>query len=70
MTPQNVKKQIAESPVLSKLSYNDMVIYPLPVHLQKKIQRVQNATASFLNNHNCTEKDVVKLGWLSTLERT
>ena len=42
----------------------------MPVHLQKKIQRVQNATASFVNNHNCTEKDVVKLGWLPTLERT
>ena len=70
MTPQNIKKQIAESLVLSKLSYNDVVIYPLPVHLQKKIQRAQNATASFVNNHYCTEKDVVKLGWLPTLERT
>ena len=70
MTPQNIEKQIAESLVLSKLSYNDMVIYPLPVHLRKKIQRVQNATASFVNNHYCTEKDVVKLGWLLTLERT
>ena len=68
MTPQNIKKQIAESLVLSKLSYNDMVIYPLPVYLQKKIQRVQNATASFVNNHYCTEKDVVKLGWLPTLD--
>ena len=70
MTPQKTKKQIAKSIVLSKLRYNDMVIYPLPVYLQKKIQRVQNATASFVNNHYCTEKDEVKLGRLPTLERT
>ena len=69
MAPQNTKKQIAESLVLSKLGYNDVVTYPLPVFLQKKIQRVQNAAASFVTNRYSTEKDVVKLGWLPTLER-
>ena len=69
MTPQIIKKQIVESLVLSKLGYNDVVTYPLPVFLQTKIQRVQNAAASFVTNRYSTEKDVVKLGWLPTLER-
>ncbi|XP_028412046.1 uncharacterized protein LOC114534775 [Dendronephthya gigantea] len=69
MAPQNAKKQIVESLVLSKLGYNDVVTYPLPAFLQKKIQRVQNAAASFVINQYSTEKDMVKLGWLPTLER-
>ena len=69
MTPQNIKKQLVESRVISKLSYNDMVLYPLPVYLKKKIQRVQNCAVSFVINRYCTEKDVVMLGWLPTLER-
>ena len=64
MTPQHIKKQLVESLVISKLDYNDIVSYPLPKYLQKKFQRVQNAAASFINNHYCTEKDVLKLGWL------
>ena len=38
--------------------------------LQKRMQRVQNATADFVLNRYCSEKDVLKLGWLPTLENT
>ena len=34
------------------------------------MQRVQNAAASFVTNRYCSEKDVLQLGWLPTLERT
>jgi len=34
------------------------------------MQRVQNAAASFVLNHYCSEEDVSKLGWLPTLENT
>ena len=68
-TPWHVKKQLVESLVISKLDYNDIVSYPLPMYLLKKFQRVQNAAASFINNHYCTEKDVLKLGWLPINER-
>ena len=56
--------------VLSKLNFNDVVCYPLPGYLQKKMQRVQNAAASFVTNRYCSEKDVLQLGWLPTLEGT
>ena len=56
--------------MLSKLNFTDTVTYPLPAFLQKKVQRVQNAAASFVLNRFCSEKDVLEVGWLPTLERT
>ena len=69
MTPQETKKSLVESLVLSKLNYNDTVTYPLPLFLQKRMQRVQNAAASFVLNRYCSEEDI-KLGWLPVLENT
>ena len=62
MTPQETKKSLVQSLVLSKLNFNDTVTYPLPMFLQKRMQRVQNAAAGFVLNHYCSEKDVLKLG--------
>ena len=70
MTPQETKKSLVQSLVLSKLNYNDTVSYPLPLFLQKRMQRVQNAAASFVLNRYCSEDDVMKLGWLPVLENT
>lgn len=47
-----------------------VLYFLLPAYLQKKVQRVQNVATSFVINRYCTENDVLKLGWLSTLERT
>ena len=69
MAPQQVKKQLAESLVLSRLDYGDTVYQPLPIVLQTKLQRVQNAAASFVTNQYSSEKDVLKLGWLPINER-
>ena len=65
MTPQETKKILVQSLVLSKL-----ITYPLPMFLQKRMQRVQNATVGFVLNRYCSEQDVLKLGWLPTLENT
>ena len=65
----NVKKQLAQSLILSRLDYNNIVYHPLPAYQQKKLQRVQNSTASFVTNIYSTEKDVLKLGWLPINER-
>ena len=70
MTPQETKKSQVKSLVLSKLNFNDTVTYPLPMFLQKRIQREQNATAGFVLNRYCSEEDVLKLGWLLTFENT
>ena len=69
MTPQETKKSLVQSLVLSKLNFNDTVTYPLPMFLQKRMQRVQNAAAGFVLNRYCSE-DVLQLGWLPTLENT
>jgi len=70
MTPQETKKSLVQSLVLSKLNFNDTVTYPLPMFLQKRMQRVQNAAAGFVLNNYCSEEDVLQLGWLPTLENT
>ena len=59
-----------KSLVLSKLNFNDAVTYPVPMFLQKRMQHLQNATAGLVLNHYCSEEDVLKLGWLPTLENT
>ena len=66
----HVKKQLAECLVLSQLQFNDIICFPLPIYLQKRIQKVQNSAASFVVNRYATEEDVLKLGWLTTKERT
>jgi hypothetical protein len=69
LTPLNVKKQLVECLVMSKLDYNDAVCYPLPQYLQIRLQRIQNAAASFVLNRYATESDVVQhLKWLPVKE--
>ena len=58
MTPKATKKSLVQSLILSKLNYNDSVTYPPPAFLQKRIQCIQNAAASFVLNRYCSEKDV------------
>ncbi|XP_015756855.1 PREDICTED: uncharacterized protein LOC107336298 [Acropora digitifera] len=70
MTPQETKKSLVQSLVLSKLNFNDTVTYPLLMFLQKRMQRVQNAAAGFVLNRHGSEEDVLQLGWLPTLENT
>ena len=38
--------------------------------LQERMQRVQNVAPDFVLNRYCSEEDVLKLGWLPTLENT
>ena len=65
MTAQETKKSLVlvQSLVLSKLNFNDSVIYPLPT-----FPHVQNAAAGFILNRFCPERDDLELGWPSTLE--
>ena len=70
MTSQQTKKSLVQSLVLSKLNFNDSVTYPPTSFLQKRVQRIQNAAAGFVLNRFCSERDVLELGWLPTLENT
>ena len=61
----NLRKYPAESLVLSKLDYNDVVFDPLPQYLMKGLQRVQNAASFVLVNPT----DCINIGWLPVVQR-
>ena len=50
--PFHIKKNLAQTLVLSKLFYNEIVsmYHTLPEYLMKRLQKVQKATASFVLN--------------------
>ncbi len=70
LAPFNVRKQLVESLIISKLDY-DLVYYPLLQYLERKLQRIQNVAAGFVLNRYTTKSDVLqKLRWLPIKERT
>ena len=69
MLPFNLRKSIVQSLVLSKLYYNDVVYHKLPEYLEKRLQRVQKAAASFALGKHATTSDVLLLRWLPIKEQ-
>ena len=69
LMPFKLKRQVAELLVLSKMDYADAIFRPLPLRLLKRLQKVQNAAASFVLGRYAKEKDVITLGWLPMKER-
>ena len=65
-----VRVQLVTTLVLSKLDYGNVLLCNLPLHLQRKLQKVQNAAAGFALRKHAGIEDVLKLSWLPTLERT
>ena len=69
LAPFRVKKQLAESLILSKLVSASTVFYPLPECQQKRLQRVQNICAGYVLGRYAREADCRQLGWLPLIER-
>ena len=69
LAPYNIRKQLAESLVLSKLDYNDVVCNPVPDYLLKRLQRMQLAVAGFVLRKYTSMSDILSLGWLPVVER-
>ena len=69
LAPFNVKKQLVESLILSKLDYACTVFYPLPLCQQKRLQRVQNVCAGYVLGRYAREADCLQLVWLPLIER-
>jgi hypothetical protein len=68
--PYNFRKTLAESLVLSKLDYGDAVFYPLTNVDLKRLQKCQNAAASFvLGKYVKDRENLEKVGWLHMKER-
>ena len=67
--PYHVRKQLAESLVLSRLDYGNALYYNAPKYLHQQLQRIQNATASFVRGRYSKVTDVIALKWLPIEER-
>ena len=50
-TNYKLRKDLAESLVLSRLDFSDIVFYPLSENLLKKLQHIQFSAASFVTGH-------------------
>lgn len=53
----NLKKQLVESLIFSKIDYYDSVFHPLPDFLMKRLQRLQFAAASYVTGRYIRECD-------------
>ena len=64
------KKNLAESLILSRLDFSDIIFYPLTERLINHLQRVQYSAANFVTSKYVNSEDsIFKLGWLPVRER-
>ena len=64
-----MRKTLVKTLILSKISYCDIVIYPLPNFLITRLQKLQFAMASFVVNRYVNKiSTIMDLGWLPMKE--
>ena len=64
-TPLNVRTTLAETLVLSKISYCNVVYAQLPNYQKNRLQRIQNTATSYILNRYARMTDVIEhLKWL------
>ena len=63
-TPYHIRKQLAESLILSKLDYCNSLFPNAPQYLLNRLQKIQNSAASFVIGKYSTRIDVIELKWL------
>ena len=63
-TPFKVRKSLAESLVLSRLNYINIVFGQLPKYFQNCLQRVQNSATGYVIGRYAKLSDVINLNWL------
>ena len=68
LAPFKVRKQLAETFILSSIDHNDVVSNPIPDYLIKRLQRVQLAAAGFVMGRFVDMAVILTLGWLPIVE--
>ena len=68
-TPYNIRKQIAEALILSKLDYCNVLYHRMPDYLIRRLQKVENAAAGFVQGQYANAENVLALNWLPVKER-
>lgn len=67
--PFDLRKTIVQSLVFSNLYYNHVIYHALPGYLQKRLQSIQKAAASFVVGGYASLDDVLSLSWLPIQEQ-
>ena len=67
-TPFHVRKTLAETLILSKIHYCNVVYAQIPKYLIERLQRIQNIAAGYVHCRYATAHDVIKLKWLPIKE--
>ena len=68
-TPYNIRKQLAEALILSKLDYCNILYHGMPDYLIRRLQKVENAAAGFVQGRYANAENVFVLNWLPVNER-
>ena len=66
--PYKIRKQLAETLVLSKLNYGNAIFKNAPSYLFSQLQKVQNSAASFVRKSYSRSQNVINLKWLPMKE--
>ena len=70
-TTFTLRKHLAESLIISRLDFSDIVFYPLTEHLLKRLQRIQYSAASFVTGRYVNSiESILKLSWSPMREGT
>lgn len=67
--PQYLRKQLAETLVLSRLDYCNVIYSNVPEYKLNRINKVLKCAASFVTLQYCTTRDIFNLKWLPARER-
>ena len=70
LTPFHIRKQLAESLVLSKIDYGNAVIHDAPDYIKNQMQKVVNASAGYVRGRYSRTTDSLNLKWLPVPERS
>ncbi len=68
-TQSQIRKQLAEVLVLSKLDYCNVLYNALATYLMKRLQGIQNAEAGFVQGRYANTENVLDTKWLPVKER-
>ena len=68
-TPYNIRQQLAEAVILSKLDYCNVLYHGMPDCLIKRLQKVENAAAGFVLGRYASAENVLALNSLPIMEK-
>ena len=69
LTPFHVRKLLAETLILPKIDYGNVIFTNAPDYLLKRLQKLQNSAAGYVYKRYANENDVISLNWLPIKEK-